>query len=101
VNNLISLCRRLGYNCPIEHVSDIFFTLYELNKPKADLIEEIQIQVGMTILNKEPLDLSKFELKPLQIGHDDIKDKDSIKRFKDYYEKNFISAFVNPTAPAE
>jgi hypothetical protein len=41
MNQLINLCKRIAYNCPVAHISDTFFTLMKLNRPKADYIRKL------------------------------------------------------------
>jgi hypothetical protein len=41
MNQLINLCKRMAFNCPVTHISDTFFTLMKVNRPKANYIAKL------------------------------------------------------------
>ena len=36
--DLIRLCKRIAYFCPLEHISSIFYILYQINIDKVEAI---------------------------------------------------------------
>ena len=46
VYDLVALCKRLAYNCPIQYISDTFFRLYTLHKSKMESLATLFTQKG-------------------------------------------------------
>lgn len=53
MKEFLSLNKRIGYSCPVEHISDPFFMLYTLNKEKVQEIDRIVAYVAGEDVTKE------------------------------------------------
>ena len=59
LNDLLRLTKRIGYGCPVEHISGTFYTLYIENRSKALKIDGAEVneelEMGEAIRDAESI----------------------------------------------
>lgn len=91
---LILLCERFSFNTPILHVSDMFFVLQALNKPKLQHIKDIHSEIDK-VKSGDQVKVRQLELPVIEELIEEPPDEESIANLsKNHRLHHHLSSFM-------